>query len=77
MENISWEQIFSQILSTYLISMDPFDPAIHYGPNDAGVSAFSIALVVIGLLVGSWAFGALYGLISNFLKENKKNDDWY
>ena len=55
--------------------MDPFDPAIHYGPNDAGVSAFSIALVVIGLLVGSWAFGALYGLISNFLKENKQNDD--
>ena len=26
--------------------MDPFDPAIHYGPNDAGVSALSIALVV-------------------------------
>ena len=55
--------------------MDPFDPAIHYGPNDAGVSAFSIALVVIGLLVGSWAFGALYGLISNSLKENDQNDD--
>ena len=55
--------------------MDPFDPAIHYGPNDAGVSAFSIALVVIGLLVGSWAFGALYGLISNYLKGNKKNED--
>ena len=55
--------------------MDPFDPAIHYGPNDAGVSAFSIALVVIGLLVGSWAFGALYGLISNSLKENKQNDE--
>ena len=55
--------------------MDPFDPAIHYGPNDAGVSAFSIALVVIGLLVGSWAFGALYGLISNSLKGNKPNDD--
>ena len=55
--------------------MDPFDPAIHYGPNDAGVSAFSIALVVIGRLAGSWAFGALYGLISNSLKGNKQNDD--
>ena len=55
--------------------MDPFDPAIHYGPNDAGVSALSIALVVIGLLVGSWAFGALYGLISNYLKGNKQNDE--
>ncbi len=55
--------------------MDPFDPAIHYGPNDAGVSAFSIALVAIGLLVGSWAFGALYGLIINSIKGDKKNDD--
>ncbi len=55
--------------------MDPFDPAVHYGPNDAGVSAFSIALVVIALLVGSWLFGALYGLISNYLTGNKKNDE--
>ena len=55
--------------------MDPFDPAIHYGPNDAGVSAFSIALMVIGLLVGSWGFGALYWLISNSLKGNKQNDE--
>ncbi len=55
--------------------MDPFDPAIHYGPNDAGVSAFSIALTVIGLLIGSWAFGAMYGILSNFLKRNKENED--
>ncbi len=55
--------------------MDPFDPALHYGPNDAGVSAFSIALVVIGLLIGSWAFGALYGIISNFLQGNKNKSD--
>ena len=55
--------------------MDPFDPAIHYGPNDAGVSAFSIVIVVVGLLAGSWAFGALYGLISNYLKGNNENED--
>ena len=55
--------------------MDPFDPAIHYGPNDAGVSAFSIAIVVVALLVGSWAFGALYGLISNYIKGNKQNEE--
>ncbi|WP_269623374.1 hypothetical protein [Prochlorococcus marinus] len=55
--------------------MDPFDPAIHYGPNDAGVSALSITLVVIGLLVGSWAFGALYGILSNYLKGKKKGNN--
>ena len=62
-------------MATYLFSMDPFDPAIHYGPNDAGVSAFSIAIVVIGLLIGSWAFGALYGLISNYLKGDEQKKD--
>ncbi len=55
--------------------MDPFDPAIHYGPNDAGVSAFSITLVVIGLLIGSWAFGALYGIVSNYIKSKNNNED--
>ncbi len=54
--------------------MDPFDPAIHYGPNDAGVSAFSITLVVIGILIGSWAFGAFYGLVLNYFRGKDKND---
>ncbi len=55
--------------------MDPFDPALHYGPNDAGVSALSIALAVLGLLIGSWAFGALYGIISNVIQPKKGKDD--
>ncbi len=55
--------------------MDPFDPAIHYGPNDAGVSALSIAIVVISLLVGSWAFGAMYGIIANFFKQDDQKED--
>ncbi len=55
--------------------MDPFDPAIHYGPNDAGVSAFSIALTVVVLLVGSWAFGAIYGIVANFLKRTSNKED--
>ncbi len=55
--------------------MDPFDPAIHYGPNDAGVSAFSIALTVVGLLIGSWAFGAIYSIVANFFKRDSNTED--
>jgi len=55
--------------------MDPFDPALHYGPNDAGVSAFSITLTVIAILIGSWMFGAIYGLISNYFKSKKKSEE--
>tara|TARA_Y100001968_G_C18707788_1_gene414292 strand:+ start:235 stop:402 length:168 start_codon:yes stop_codon:yes gene_type:complete len=49
--------------------MDPFDPAINYGPNDAGISAATIAFVFIGILIGSWALGALYSVISNYLEK--------
>ena len=54
--------------------MSPFDPAINYGPNDAGISAFSIALVVFGLLIVSWLFGAAYGFISGLFNKNKSED---
>ena len=53
--------------------MDPFDPAIHYGPNDAGISALSITLTILGLLAGSWALGATYALITNFFKKKNNN----
>ncbi len=52
--------------------MNSVNNAIHYGPNDAGASTLSIALVVLILLLGSWMFGALYGLINNYI-QNKKN----
>ncbi len=55
--------------------MDPFDPALHYGPNDAGVSALSIALVVIGIIISSWAFGAASALIGNYFKSKQKDND--
>ena len=48
--------------------MEKFDPAINYGPNDAGASTLSIALVVVGILVFSWLFGAAYGLVANYIK---------
>ena len=50
-----------------------FDPAINYGPNDAGASALTIALVVIAILVGSWVLGAAYGLISNLIKGKEED----
>ena len=55
--------------------MDQFDNAIHYGPNDAGASALSIALVAVGILLASWLFGALYGIFSGYFmkSEDKEN----
>ncbi len=56
--------------------MYSFDPAINYGPNDAGASALSITLAVIAILVGSWLFGAAYGLIANYLKKDQRPGDF-
>ena len=53
--------------------MYSFDPAINYGPNDAGVSAFSIALVVIGIMAGSLLISTVFGFIANAVKG--KNDE--
>tara|TARA_Y100001968_G_C19313354_1_gene695350 strand:- start:67 stop:237 length:171 start_codon:yes stop_codon:yes gene_type:complete len=53
--------------------MERFDPALHYGPNDAGVSAISIVLVILALIVGTWAVGAIYGRISTFITNMRKN----
>ena len=50
-----------------------FDPAINYGPNDAGVSALSIAFVIVAILASSWLFGAAFTLISNLIRG--KDDD--
>tara|TARA_B100000214_G_C23699810_1_gene504741 strand:- start:443 stop:616 length:174 start_codon:yes stop_codon:yes gene_type:complete len=55
--------------------MDKFDPAINYGPNDAGVSAISIALVVIGLIFGSWLIGKIYSFTSSSIQKLIKKDD--
>ncbi len=55
--------------------MDPFDPALHYGPNDAGASALSIALVVLAVLFGSWLFGAAYALVANYIKGKNSEEE--
>ena len=54
--------------------MEDFNPAINYGPNDAGISALTIFLGIVGLLVISWLFGKIYDQITNFFEKNKKND---
>ena len=53
--------------------MYSFDPAINYGPNDAGVSAVSILLVTVGILLGFLLIGYLYGLIANLINGTDKN----
>ena len=52
-----------------------FDPAINYGPNDAGVSAFSILIGVLVILAGSWLFGSLYAFVMNFFKSKKNGNE--
>tara|TARA_Y100001968_G_C19438186_1_gene761022 strand:+ start:3254 stop:3427 length:174 start_codon:yes stop_codon:yes gene_type:complete len=55
--------------------MDPFDPAINYGPNDAGVSALSITFVIIGIIASTWAISAVYSYISDLLESKKRDKD--
>ena len=54
--------------------MEGFDPAINYGPNDAGISAITIMLGIVGLIVISWLFGKIYTQIANFFEKENKND---
>ena len=54
--------------------MDGFDTAINYGPNDAGISATTLILGIIGLVVISWVFGKIYGQVSKFIENNNKKD---
>tara|TARA_B100000579_G_scaffold19872_1_gene14000 strand:- start:3166 stop:3327 length:162 start_codon:yes stop_codon:yes gene_type:complete len=52
--------------------VEGFDPAINYGPNDAGISALTIILGIISLIVVSWLFGKIYAQVDKFFKN--KND---
>ena len=53
--------------------MEGFDPAINYGPNDAGISAITIVLGIIGLISISWLFGKIYAQLAKLFEANKKN----
>ena len=54
--------------------MEGFDPAINYGPNDAGISALTIVLGFIGLIAISWLFGKIYTQLAKLFEANKKNE---
>ncbi len=54
--------------------MEGFDPAINYGPNDAGISAITIILGIVGLIAISWLFGRIYEQVAKFFETNNKND---
>ncbi len=54
--------------------MEGFDPAINYGPNDAGISAITIILGIVGLIAFSWLFGKIYAQISKIFESNNKNN---
>ena len=54
--------------------MEGFDPAINYGPNDAGISAITIILGIVGFIVISWLFGKTYEQVANFFDTNNKKD---
>ena len=54
--------------------MEGFDPAINYGPNDAGISAVTIILGIVGLIAISWLFGKIYAQVAKILERNDKNN---
>ena len=54
--------------------MEGFDPAINYGPNDAGISAITIIIGIIGLIAISWLSGKIYEQLAKLFENNNKND---
>ena len=54
--------------------MEGFDPAINYGPNDAGISAITIILGIVALIAISWLFGKIYEQLAKLFEGNKKNE---
>ena len=54
--------------------MEAFDPAINYGPNDAGISAITIILGIVGLIAISWLFGKVYAQVAKVFENNNKSD---
>ena len=54
--------------------LEGFDPAINYGPNDAGISAITIILGIVSLIVISLLSAKIYDKVANLLANNNKNN---
>ena len=54
--------------------MEGFDPAINYGPNDAGISAITIIFGIVGLITISWIFGKIYAQIAKIIENDSEID---
>ena len=54
--------------------MEAFDPAINYGPNDAGISAITIIVGILVLITISWLFAKIYAQVTKVFENNNKND---
>ena len=53
--------------------MEAFDPGLHYGPNDAGISAINIIAVTIGIIIVPFVFNKIYSQVLKMLeKENSE-----
>ena len=63
-----------KIKKVHEIIVEGFDPAINYGPNDAGISAITIVLGIVGLIAISWLFGKIYEQLAKLFEGNKKNE---
>ena len=62
------------VMKWITIIVEGFDPAINYGPNDAGISAITIILGIISLIVISLLFGKIYGQVAKIFENNNKKD---
>ena len=40
--------------------MEAFDPGLHYGPNDAGISAINIIAIIICIILVPLVFNKIY-----------------
>ena len=52
--------------------MEGFDPAINYGPNDAGISSFTIIGGILGIIFFTWLVGKAYTKVIDFIEKIKE-----
>ena len=51
--------------------MEAFDPGLHYGPNDAGISAITYIAVIIGIIIVPLIFSEIYTQVLKIIGKEK------